>query len=335
MYYSIHKQTGVALLTAMLVVAIASIAAIAMTSRQRLDIRRTENILHTEQAFLFVFAGEMFAKDRLKVDFDEDKKSGNLIDSLDEHWANPIQGQVDDVQLSGHLEDLQGKFNLNNLSPPSSGTNPPSGTGASTGATGTGTNTTQQAALELKYFEDLLRTLDIPAHIAQAVADWIDPDTNSRFPDGAEDIEYLNQTTPYRTGNTKMANPSELRMVKGVDNVIYKKLIPFVTALPDNTKINVNTAPAEIIAAMSPNINIADAENIIQDRPFTDKNVFIALLKLPQQQQSIADLIDLKTNYFMLHSNIELGKKQLKHYSILERIKTGEIYVIGRERGTY
>lgn len=58
-----YKQTGVALITAMLVVALASVAAVAMTSRQQLDIRRTGNILHADQAYLYALGGELWAKD--------------------------------------------------------------------------------------------------------------------------------------------------------------------------------------------------------------------------------------------------------------------------------
>ena len=47
-----ERQRGVALITALLVVALATVAAVAMATRQQLDIRRTGNLLHGEQAYL-------------------------------------------------------------------------------------------------------------------------------------------------------------------------------------------------------------------------------------------------------------------------------------------
>ena len=48
----LQRQRGVALLTVMLVVALATTTAVAMASRQQVDIRRTENTLYQGQALM-------------------------------------------------------------------------------------------------------------------------------------------------------------------------------------------------------------------------------------------------------------------------------------------
>ena len=56
------RQQGVALITALLVVAIAAVAAVSMASRQQLDIRRTGGLLHGEQAWAYVNGAETWAR---------------------------------------------------------------------------------------------------------------------------------------------------------------------------------------------------------------------------------------------------------------------------------
>ena len=107
----IRRQRGVALLTALAVVALATVAATYMMSAQQLQIRRTGNQLLQEQAWQYALGAEAWSKTILAQD-----AADNDIDSLDENWAIelpplPIEGG----SLSGRLTDLQGRFNLNNL----------------------------------------------------------------------------------------------------------------------------------------------------------------------------------------------------------------------------
>ncbi|MCK5091131.1 MAG: type II secretion system minor pseudopilin GspK [Gammaproteobacteria bacterium] len=325
-------QKGVALITAMLVVALATVAAIAMTSRQQLDIRRTGNTLHADQASLYALGGELWAKDILRKDLKSDKNDNELIDTLDENWAKtlpptPIEGG----QISGNIEDLQARFNLNNLYKEPSGDQDLEENKPIIDA-------------DLEYFKRLLRILELEEQLAQAIADWIDPDTNARFPDGSEDIEYLNMQIPYRTGNTRMASPSELRLIKGVTREVYKKLVPFVSTLPEYTPINVNTASAEIIAALPDETDITLANNLIEERddsPFIDKNTFITSLSLDEENskedklEGLKKLISISSHYFLLNGNVEIGTNQLRLSSMIERTDDGKAYVLTRSSGAY
>jgi len=119
---------------------------------------------------------------------------------------------------------------------------------------------------ELIFFKNLLSSLEIPndkiEEISSALIDWIDEDD---FPDnynGAEDFYYSNLETPYLTSNQYMQNISELRKVKGITEVIYKKIEPYICTLPTRMKfININS-----ISPLKPKILVALSENKLSDQ---------------------------------------------------------------------
>ena len=144
---------------AMLITAVAAIAAAAMASRQHLDIRRSANLMANDQAYLFALGVESWATQVLARD-----AGGGQVDHLQEDWAvvlPPIT--VEGAVLTGHIEDMQGRYNLNNL-----------------------VDKGTVSANDLQNFQRLLQALDIDPVLAQAVADWIDTDVQPEFPDGAE-----------------------------------------------------------------------------------------------------------------------------------------------------
>ncbi len=86
--------------------------------------------------------------------------------------------------------------------------------------------------------------------------DWLDQDDVPGNPDGAEDAVYTSQTPPYRTGNWPMMSPSELMNLPGFGADRYRKIAPYVTALPSaNTTINLCTAPALVLESLVEGLN--------------------------------------------------------------------------------
>ena len=125
-------------------------------------------------------------------------------------------------------------------------------------------------------FIGLMRVLEVPEGVARRIAegagDWIDADLD-QSPQGAEDPVYAETTTPYRAANTFFADVSELRAVNGMTPDIYKKLRPWLCALPttDLSPINVNTLmpdQAPLLAMLAPDqIRIETARQAIAQRP--------------------------------------------------------------------
>ena len=188
------RQGGVALITALLVVALATAAAVAMATRQNVDIRRTGNLLNGEQAYAYALAAESWAYVILRRDQED-----NEYDSLGEDWASALPPiAVEGGFVNGRIEELQGRFNVNNLIVDAGEPSEPE---------------VAVDAEQLAYFRRLLDVLGLEPALAPALLDWIDADINSTFPDGAEDDAYLLAEPPYRAANRILVNISELRLV--------------------------------------------------------------------------------------------------------------------------
>jgi general secretion pathway protein K len=333
--WTVHPpaQRGVALITALLIVALATVAAVAMATALQLELRRTGNVLYSEQAFAYSLGGEDWALGMLARDAKADAKAGHRSDALSEAWAAPLPPtDIDGGTISAQMEDLQGRFNLNDLMP-----------AADSEAART------RAAATLDYFKRLLRQQGLDEDIAAAVADWLDPDVDARVPGGAEDLEYLKRSPPYRAANAPFVSVSELRLVRGVTPEVYAKLAPLVTALPEFTAINVNTAPPGVILALYPALDDQKLHNLIQRRqtqPFTSVTEAQAYLGAaaqkadngPQNNQDkpapLTALQGVSSNYFLVQTSVHIGKIDNELFSVIHRDDSGHGQVIRRSLGT-
>src|SRR5690606_9440832 len=115
-------------------------------------------------------------------------------------------------------------------------------------------------------FRRLLQLLELDERLVNALLDWLDPDINARFPEGAEDDHYLRLEPPYRAANAPLTHVSELRLVAGYEAEVVARLRPYVTALPQATALNVNTAPALLLATLVEGMGLVEAEGLVQTR---------------------------------------------------------------------
>jgi len=168
------------------------------------------------------------------------------------------------------------------------------------------------------------------------VADWVDPDLNA-LADGAEDLDYLNLEPPYRAANRFMVSPGELRAVVGFDARSVAKLAPLLTALPEFTKINVNTAPEMVLMSLHENITPQIAQELAElrkDNPFAKAEDFITYLK-DHHGITIDDKhVDVKSDYFLVSSVAKIGRTEVELYSVLAR-KGNTVTTIQRSIGVY
>ena len=108
------QQRGVALVMAVLIVALATMLAVEVGFKGYLDQRRTANAFAVDQSFEVALGGEAWASDALR----RDKLQSSKTDDFTEEWAVPIPPiPLEDIggEFEGQLEDMQGRFNLNNL----------------------------------------------------------------------------------------------------------------------------------------------------------------------------------------------------------------------------
>ncbi|MEJ2609628.1 MAG: type II secretion system minor pseudopilin GspK [Candidatus Thiodiazotropha sp.] len=325
----VHKkhQQGVALITAIAIVAMASIAAVAMTHNLQLSIRRTDNIQSTDQSYFYALGSEAWSRGMLIRDL-KDSKGKSSYDGLDEDWAKKqLAAPLEQGEVEAATTDLQARFNLNNLYLASKEADP---------------ETKAQIAADLAMFQRLLVLLELPESIAQTTMDWLDKDIDTQFPDGAEDLEYLNLDLPYRTANSPMASITELRLIKGVDQEAFDKLAPHVIALPEKTKINVNTADQIVLQSLIPDLSEADAESLISEReetPFEETKSFIdrlreLLVKNNVKSETIEAMISVDSHFFQLETVVRMENNSQKLVSRLYK-SDADVVVISRTVGAY
>lgn len=283
----------------MLVVAVVAAAATAMVSRQQIDIRRSQNIFARDQAYAYAIGAENYALNVLRADL----QAGADTDNLSEFWAQSgTLPAFEGAQISMEGIDLQGRFNLNNL----------------TDASG------EPVPAQVERFQRLLTVLGLNPGITDAVLDWIDPNVDPR-PSGAEDDIYTSKDTPYRTANRPLRSASELRLVHGVDGGTFETLEPYVTALPSEqtTAINVNTAPAPVLASLAAGISLEQAEQLVERRPPEGYGELSELTADPlyagKGNQLDTGSLGLTSSYFLFRSTVALGRARAQISSLIRR----------------
>ena len=348
------RQRGIALITAIFVVALASIAAVGMFEAANISVHRSANLVQSETELWYATGVESWVKGILI----QDAKINTKTVGFNGIWAQPVDFlPIDGGGIRGHIEDLQGRFNLNNIGVGVLNTNAPAGTGA-TGP--------------MVYIEQFDRLLDnLPNFDASkyhgmgyAIRDWIDADDQRSNTNGAEDQDYLSQDPPYRAANQPFRSISELMLVRGMTKELYAALQPYVAALPTSapgsitpnpptaanvggtvTPINVNTAPEPVLLSLAPNItNTAAVEKFIAARKSQpikaaselSGNGEFAFLPSPTNNANTIGtvLTGVSSNYFELQAEVVIGSGRLALYSVIFRQGTGTPVVIAHSTNT-
>lgn len=313
------RQTGVALITAILLVAIATLLAAKMTWDNQLNIRRTETTLMQEQARMFALGAESVSIEILR-------KDNNAFDYPCDDWAYQIhygcEGAFPLIQevgieelvlgeMEGKLFDAQGKLNVNNLIQPNV----------------EGPNETVK-----QIFERLFDTLGIDRGLVDAIIDWIDADT---VPTGlgAEDGTYTALDPPYRPANGYMTSISELRAVNGVDDEIFRILEPHITAIDPEwcgnanglMPVNMNFATAEVLGSLHEDLTLGQGQSWVSEREVRGWETVDEIIGLPETLNR--NLITVESNCITLNVTVSVGSSVLTMYSLLDR-KTNEAILV-------
>ncbi|MCW9014202.1 MAG: type II secretion system minor pseudopilin GspK [Gammaproteobacteria bacterium] len=311
-YY--RSQRGVALITALLVVSLATVLAVALVDRLHLDISRSENIIHHEQSYLYALSLENIAHLLLQGDAQaSDYDSREEIELANQYLSAPMEGG----EIVGEIIDLQGRFNLNNLSP----------------------ELNSDHARDREIFMRLLSQLELDRNLVTAIVDWLDSDSQTSIPGGAENDYYLAFEQSYRAANTLLVSPSELRMIRGFEkDETYAALEPFIIALPKVTSININTAPAEVLKSLDETITDDDVTDIVarqENEPFEDIQAFKTYMETDRNKKNFSSAgMTVVSDYFLLSSDTRIGRGKVLLYSIFQRDKNGSL-VVSRSQGAW
>lgn len=284
------RQTGIAVVSAMLLAAlVVSIAATMMYEQQRF-INRLENHFSSTQARWISEASIHWSRAILA----EDAKGGS-IDHLKENWAirlpaTPYEGGT----IKGFIRDEQQYCNLNNLI---------------------------YASADSEFFRRLLSSLVSNPDGVDALKDWIDPDSDVTYPHGAESDYYLTQAVPYRAGNQPLTEIGNLSRVQGFTGESIARLRQYCTVLPESTSVNINTVSPELLGLMLPALSQFDLQTIVTARtlhPFENISEVSKLLEsnkimLSDKQFSVG------SHYFMVTSQSQFGKSTIRAEALLKR----------------
>ena len=303
-----QSEEGAALLSVLLLVAVMAVLCAASLEKLKVSTKLAINGAAIDQARSYGMAAETIALFRI----------GDLLQSnpakttLQGNWAGqPTEFPIDNGIATAQLDDGGNCFNLNSL------------------VIDDGQGGYAVRPEGVAQFERLLVLLAVPTNeargISLATVDWIDSDGIPQ-PGGAEDASYAGGPTPYRTANTLMIDPSELRAVAGVRADVYTAVRPFLCALPvtDLSPININTLgpkQAVLLAMLAPGIDVVRAQRVIDDRPVTGWESTARFWEQPAlagAPVAAAAQTQMKTRWFNLKVMIELAGAEFEQHDLID-----------------
>ena len=313
------QQQGIALITILVMVALATILAATIAKRQANTAENTAYLMRQNQSLLYAKSAEAFFSELL---VDDAKNAGDL-DHLQENWAKPMPAfPVEDGFVSGTLQDESGKFNLNSL------------------VNNDGTANPQAKA----WFEKLLIRVGLPEKLSEAVIDWQDADDETIGAMGAESNYYQGLPQGYLPSNSKFHSVEELKLVRGFEGQKYLQIANYVSAAPaSDSKVNINTAPAMVLASLDPKLDVNAVEQVLQQRqaklehfsnigdlwviePFTQVN--------PDIRNEVNNLLGVQSSYFKAKIEVLLSERKRQFSSDLVR-KDKTVYVAYRSMAPF
>ncbi len=299
------RELGAALITALLLVVLVAGIVSQLLAAQSHALSRVARAQAQTQLTLFATPSLDWARSALL----EDSKLSS-IDHLGEIWARglppqPVGSGTAAGIATGIIKDETAKFNVNNLV----------------------NDQGQKSQADVEIFQRLLAELGMDTSLSHAVQDWIDIDDDATYPGGAETAAYMTKQPPYRPANRRMVQVEELLRVQGISQTIFNRLQPFVTALPTRTKVNLNTAPAQLITAVLPQVKGDDISGFIKQRtqvPFANIGAVRSYLK-GLEPSSLDQLCDVRTDYFEVFITVENGDGRVRLNALMQRPFAGSL----------
>jgi general secretion pathway protein K len=234
-----QNQKGLALLLVLLVITLLVAIVVEFDYRTRIDLRSAGNLRDGLQATYLAKSGVAAAQAILK---DDKKRNANTTD-LTATWAIPLPPlPVGEGTASLRITDEASKFNLNNLVSKTNHQKVPS-----------------SVAQARKLFE----LVQVDPNLVDSIVDWVDTDDNPE-PSGAEESYYQSLLKPYHCKNKSIDLLSELHLIKGITDEVYKKISPYLT-VSSSGPTNINTADSIVLQALFP--DEALVKKLIENRP--------------------------------------------------------------------
>jgi general secretion pathway protein K len=283
---AICHQHGAALIVALLATALATLLATRVLETTDATLGYVEGRALHAQAAELTRGGVDYARAIL---FEDARRSS--IDHLGEAWATPLPPvEAEAGRISGRIEDFQGRWNLNQLRDSTGTINPEA----------------------LATYRRLLQAISLEPRLANALTEYLRPP-------GAT-AEKPGPTIP------PLSDLATLLEIPGYTATTVERLRPYVSALPFSAPVNVNTAPAMVLAAMIPGMDIAEAQRLVtrrQSLPFRDATEFRG--ELSSSLSAAATSVSFGTNsqFFIVRANASVGRAVVRQEALLQRQGNG------------
>jgi general secretion pathway protein K len=330
------RERGVAVITALLLTTLAISIVASLFWQQQVQVRSMENQrLHLQTKWIL-----RGALDWASLVLFQDGLDHRDFTALDQVWATPlaetrldqyiererVEGENFAATLSGTIVDACSRYNLRNL--------------AERG---------QVNDDQIEVFGRLLRNLQMDQQLARRVAAFVaagqplEPATpeggaerGSGTPTVAGDTPPPAggtpppATTPARAGRSSVAGSpmkflqvEDLLTVPGFTPLMVERLRPFVIVLPEATPVNVNTAPAEVLAALLPNMSVSEANSLVvrrQRAAWRDMTYFSA--EVGEGRPMANGVANVRSDWFLVNSRIRLDRAALDAEALIHRFPT-------------
>jgi len=315
-----QRQRGVAVVTALLLTTLAVTIVTSLFWQQQVQVRSMENQRLQLQTRWIVRGTLNFSRLVLFQDF---LNSGGVTRG-NAAWATPVEetrlddyverdrreGEDYNATLSGRLVDAQSRYNLTNLS------------------TARVIDPDQQAV-----FARLLTNLQLDAGLAQAVAKQVQSTQKVAAPTTTTGTAATGKAAQSSgTEPLELVRVEDLLAVSGFTPQAVERLRDYVIILPQPTLVNVNTASAQVLSALSPSLPLADAAVLVnqvkQNRPFYSAQAYTNALAAVSATRVPQVTVDVKSSYFLAYTQVQLDRASLASVSLLQRANNGLSTVI-------
>lgn len=285
------RESGAALVVAMLVAAIAAAVATTLTVEGSRWQSLVEGRRDHARAVSLAAAGIQWARQVLA-----DDASHGPVDHLAEPWAFPLPATpVDGGSVEGRIDDAQARLNVNAIA----------GVDAA-------------AAIARERLARVLARDGADASVVAAIADFIDADEAPRE-GGGEDASY--ERAGGVAANAPLVRVGELAAVRGMTPAALMRVAPDLAALPPDATINVNTATPTVLAALLPSLDgdaIATIVAARRDKPYASVDDFVTRNGMRAPAIETAGL-GVGSRHFLVSVRARQGRAEVRAEALIAR----------------
>ncbi|GAB2916159.1 type II secretion system minor pseudopilin GspK [Paraburkholderia jirisanensis] len=304
-----RREGGIAIVTALLVVALAATLAASVVWREMVSIRDVENQRLAVETQWVERAAVQWARATLHAEaavsnvtyvgqpWSEKVNDAQLADFLPRDVA-ATNAELANAWISGEVEDAQARFNLSDL------------------VSRPGPHAPWQVNPDgLIAYRQLLSSVSLSPALAQATADYM--------------LHSLTETRGDANWPLQLVTPDDLIRVPGYDHDAIHALAPFITILPDYTYVNANTASETVLAASIPTVSAELAHRLVERRAtawfnsITDVALVLSPLGLNASLPA-GSIVAVTSGYFIVHCRIHSARINARLDTLIARYGIGD-----------